>query len=142
MFDETALSRSMPGVKALLAATFPSYRGRTIKARTQETVDFFDSYWDGGSRTVYVLVNIESGQIMPLRSLEAPWSATADQKRERRPLPKNALIAEHVVFCGRDLGVRFIVHPDTLGAFTARLESGQVFAPLPPAIGPQVALPA
>ena len=114
------LSRSHPHVKDLLAKTFPDYSGRKVSLEAYERVQFLDN-WDGGSRTSYVLVNLDSGVTMPLSGHGAPWTREQIEKSQTRNLPENALVAEYVIFCGKSLGVVFVVHPSRLEAMTRLL---------------------
>lgn len=110
-YREHPLSRSEPTVKDLLQKTFPFYRGRKISLETCEKLSFSDINWDGGSCTSYVLINRDNGDAIPVSSANAPWTKFAADARATQDFPENAIVAAHIIFCGKDVGVRFMVHP-------------------------------
>lgn len=103
-----ALSKTTPEVKALLKATYPDYRGRTIKLEVQDTYYMHD-YWTGGSRTYVKAFDLGTGKIA---------GHNADNPFERQahasfPIPDGVAMVEHVIFCGKDCGIRVIVNTAT-----------------------------
>jgi hypothetical protein len=110
----TQVSKTDPFVKKILAHTFPNYRGRKIRLRTGvKTFAFDDANWSGGSRTVYKLINSQTWETMRIDSSQAPWSPYMAQARESRPLPPNAVVVEHIMFQGKDCGIRINVAEGT-----------------------------
>lgn len=99
-----------------LAATFPEYRGRKLRVHVAERVTFYDTNWSGGTRSEYRAVR-EDGRSTGRLAVPAPWAnpvegATVD-------LPQDTVLAEHTVFCGKDAGVCFYVHPARLRLLAA-----------------------
>lgn len=93
-------------------ATFPQYKGRTFSLRVSETVDMGNGYWSGGSRSTYRAVNLQTGAIENASTvLRNPFAGGADPALCAVPLNPAYVVVEHVVFCGKDMGLRFHVHP-------------------------------
>ena len=96
-------------VAELLAAAFPEYRGRKFKVAVSESV-YVDRAWGGGSRERIVALTNPTGTfweahypIVPI--MQAPCG--------NLPLDQNAVYAVHSIFCGKDTGVTFHVHPQS-----------------------------
>ena len=99
-------------VDKVFRAAFPSYRGKKFKLVTTERLDV-RSYWDGGSRTVYVGVDLST-----LATVRAPSSHPvfdpAGQGSTTVSLPLGAVIVGHSIFCGKDMGLTVYVNPEQL----------------------------
>jgi len=96
----------------IIAKTFPSYKGNSFQVRTQETV-LLRNYWDGGSRE-YPCFLVANGD--GLQSLEAPNATNnpflPDAHAEIH-IPKNGMVVIHNIFCGKDMGLKILVSPDS-----------------------------
>jgi hypothetical protein len=103
------IDKSFPGVKELLAKTFPAYKGRKFNLNIQRTISFHDLNWDGGSRTVYYLVNTETEEVMKVNNSQAPWSKFCLDALQDRDIPKNCIIVSQACFCGKMMGIHFTV---------------------------------
>jgi hypothetical protein len=90
-----------------------SYSGRKFSAVVCDEVRIpcTAGLWDGGSRDTYTLVNVETGaSIEASDNMSAPWSrSTADRVVKLQP---GFAVIEHSMFCGKDMGLRFYVHPE------------------------------
>jgi hypothetical protein len=95
------LSRANPVVKRLIAATFPEYKGRKIKARLWNGPMRLTNYWDGGTRSFYVAVRIEDGATSDFGT-DNPFLRSAHDEVD---LPDGVLLVEHSIFCGHDMGL-------------------------------------
>lgn len=88
------------------------YSGRKFKAVVAEsvTIPMTAGLWDGGSRDVYRVVRVSDGAEMPASDQHsAPWDA---QRRELKvDLQPGFAVVEHSIFCGKDAGLTFYVHP-------------------------------
>lgn len=98
----------------LARAAFPRYHGRTYQYRIADTVHVHD-YWDGGSRTYVNFVNICTGQM--LTSAAMPDDARQHAGNlfnlpvgEARLQPGTVAV-EHGIFCGKDIGLIVVIHP-------------------------------
>lgn len=95
------------------AALKSGYTGKTFKAIVG--VDVFipadAGTWSGGSRDVYHALEINTGrQVSVTDTFSAPWDDSRKDKRiDLRP---GFAIVRHTIFCGKDLGLTFFVHPD------------------------------
>jgi hypothetical protein len=102
------LRRSDPRVKKLLAATFPSYKGRKVKAVAWDDRPLhLDLSWSGGTKDDVVLLDLSGGRVGKL-VVPAPWSHGA---ADPLTVPVGAILAVHSYFCGVDAGVTFYVRP-------------------------------
>ena len=107
MFKEIALENSQ--VPAHLRGT---YSGRKFSAVVTEsvTIPAHAGNWDGGSRDTYKLVNVETGAAMDASdNVSAPWDARKDRVVNLRP---GFAVILHSMFCGKDMGLTFYVHPE------------------------------
>jgi len=96
-------------------AAFPAYKGRKFSLQVSETVDMGQGYWSGGSRSSYVAVNLANGHREAASSLlRNPFRGGADPKLNDVPLNPGYIVVEHIIFCGKDLGLRFHVHPEAV----------------------------
>jgi len=90
-------------MKRIVSAAFPGCRSHKIKARqclsgSMSTL----SYWDGGSRDDFVIVNLDTmtGKAIPgINPLNPPanW-------RDPTVIQPGTVIVKHSVFCGKDSG--------------------------------------
>jgi len=101
------VSRKDQSIKAILKATFPEYRGRTISVDFTPAITFHDTNWGGGSRNQYHAIGL-NGESQRL-SVNAPWANPVEGKRI--DMPTTALIVKHSIFCGHDLGITIYAHP-------------------------------
>lgn len=105
---EIALENSQ--VPAHLRGT---YNGRKFSAVVTDsvTIPAQAGNWGGGSRDTYKLVNVETGAAMDASdNISAPWDS-GRQDRVVNLRPGFAVIL-HSMFCGKDMGLTFYVHPE------------------------------
>jgi len=89
------------------------YSGRQFRAQvsTQGYVPADAGLWSGGSCSHYTLIELSTGRAVAFPGQQsAPWDA--GRKSLEFDLPRGFVVREHVVFCGKDLGLRFTVHPE------------------------------
>lgn len=102
-----------PSVRALVHSAFPEYKGRKIKVEAQSYPLNVRSYWSGGSISYFCMVRMADCKVMPI-----PQNGTPFDGGPIAPngvwVPRGFAIVEHVLFCGKDLGIRIHVHPDSL----------------------------
>jgi len=106
---------SHPEAQRLIRAAYGEVRsGRTVKIETA-TRHFVTDHWDGGSREECRFVRLADGAALPADALPA----TARQ-REGNPLglargeialADGYAFVLHVIFQGKDLGYRILLHP-------------------------------
>lgn len=107
-------------IRAIIDATYPDYRGPHAKVEVRATAEYHDYQlnWSGGSITylkalrvaapdepLKVLTNIGAFQVIDLRTV---WGSGQGYKGA---IPDDVMLVEHVISCGKDLGVRCIVSP-------------------------------
>ena len=110
----TYADRKDPTIARLIQATFPSYRGAKVQVTTGETYTP-ENYWSGGSKTYAVALSLETSAVSQLnRATENPMNNAA---HVTVPIPQGVAIVEHVIFDGKDSGIRIIVHPENLAPF-------------------------
>ena len=109
MRTTTSISRTAP-VKRILAATFPEYRGRKIRLSVSDRPLDVRSCWDGGSRSYFTFVRLDTFVVM-----EMPAQSAFDKRvtgADAVTLPPGCACVEHIYFCGKDLGITIHVGTD------------------------------
>lgn len=99
-------------VPEVILNVYPEYRGTKFKVETCESVSLINAYWDGGSRTTYQAVNLDTGGVFPavgeLRNpFRVPTAPTVD-------LPPRTAIVAHSIFCGKDMGITIYARPEDI----------------------------
>lgn len=94
-----------------------SYDGKMFKAEVCErvTIPMDAGLWSGGSREIYRVVRLADGaEIQPIDPNASPW----DPSRKERivQLETGIAVIRHTMFCGKDLGLTFYVHPTNAAA--------------------------
>lgn len=96
-------------VPATLRGNYSGKRFRAIIAE-RVTIPASAGNWDGGSRQTFALLDMTTGESVPASdNVSAPWDPRQDRVIELRP---GYCVREHSIFCGKDMGLRFYVHPD------------------------------
>jgi hypothetical protein len=103
-----------------IARTAFGYNGRKYEIRTGTTFNPNDNHWSGGSRTYIAAVNRSTMEVVSLPQAGTAFDPETPSSVE---IPPGVLIVEHVIFCGKDLGVRFIVRPDEAAALIPATQS-------------------
>jgi len=106
----TYLDGNEPNIQRLARAVFPSYRGRKYSFQVADSVALTGTYWDGGSRSSYGGVNLSNFQAASLPQFDPPQHGGPIQTPEVEVRPGMAVV-KHSIFCGRDTGITFYVHP-------------------------------
>lgn len=87
------------------------YAGRRFQIESATSVNVSGNYWDGGSRNYWGAVELATGREAQLQTA----NPLAGQGRPfETAVPVGVVVWEHTIFCGKDLGVTFYVHPDNL----------------------------
>jgi hypothetical protein len=95
---------------------YPSYAGRQFKLRLTDRPINVCSYWEGGSRSYYTFVNLDTGAISP----EVPQQSAFDERvpgAQAVALPPGVGCVEHSYFMGKDYGLTLIVGPENATKF-------------------------
>jgi hypothetical protein len=96
-------------VKSLVNLTFPDYKGRKFFFEVQTHPMDCRSYWDGGSRTYYAFVKLDT-----LESVSMPSQGLNDKTVNGADsvfLPEGICCVQRDFFQGKDVGVTIIVNP-------------------------------
>lgn len=95
-------------IPSFLLLAYPDYRGRKFSVTITNRVYMHD-YWDEGSRTYLIAANLDTQEIFsPSTKINNPFNPDAHKVLD---IPENVCIIEHVIFCGKDLGLRFNINP-------------------------------
>jgi len=96
-------------VKDLAKAIYSDYNGRKFHIQKQESYQP-SNYWDGGSRTYSVAIDFRGQRVlMPTHESTVPWNKQAHDSFE---IPQGVGILEHTYFCGKDMGITLVIHPN------------------------------
>lgn len=99
-------------VADLVKVAYPDYTGRKYQVQTA-TKYHLSNYWSEGSINFAKLARYENGW----KVLDAPESTKDPFNKVAHAtidIPKNGLVVEHSIFCGKDLGITVYIHPESL----------------------------
>ena len=118
-FGWTKNEVEMPdAVERLMRGAFPGYRGRKFRVMPERHVCMSDTYWDGGSRSQYVIVRLSDGRQMAVPDLISggylPTAGAAMRTMGSWDLPEGFVVVRHGISCGKDVGLTLSVRPDEL----------------------------
>ena len=95
-------------VAAILARSFPGYRGRKFKVVVSEVVRFWMTNWTEGSRNEYKLVPLSEAATRELE-VGAPWDNNVEGTTAN--ITPGFVVVEHTYFQGHDLGITIHANP-------------------------------
>lgn len=101
--------KEYPNLIKIMKACFPDYTGRKFSLEFIKDSFEVTSYWDEGSKTYYVFVNYE-GKTMEVPSHSHPF--IQENENRKAILIKGLACVKHIIFCGHDLGLTIMLHPD------------------------------
>lgn len=108
------VSRSDESIKTILSKTYPEWKGRKVFVLAATSYQM-SNYWSEGSRNFVKAYSLTKGVAAdPSGIAQTPFHASAHARVE---IPKDAVLVEHSIFCGKDTGVTIYVHPDNLVKF-------------------------
>lgn len=92
------------------------YNGRNfqVEAATEITINNHAGYWDGGSRDTFYVVRLRDGQRASLNDKTLLHPGKVQAGEITYPIPPGIVVVEHSIFCGKDMGLRFYVHPNDI----------------------------
>lgn len=106
------VSKTDPTVARILLATYPDYRGRKIRIVPQTYPLNVRSYWEGGSRTYFMFLDLATFKTAPMPAQSAFDKPV--QGADAVTLPVGIACVTHSIFCGKDTGITIYVHPENL----------------------------
>ena len=85
---------------------FPEWKGRKIKVETVHEICLMNRYWDGGSRSQYRAVNLDTHEVggPQIAGFRDPPQFGGLSQDPTIPVPVGFAIVEHCIFCGKDVG--------------------------------------
>lgn len=89
------------------------YKGRKFVIRPAERVTLSGTYWDGGSRTEWFFYDLPSGRVVPVPQWDPPQFG-GPRAAPSGELPVGIAAVAHVIFCGKDVGLKIHVRPQDL----------------------------
>lgn len=108
--------KEYPELLAVIRAAFPSYRKHKVIVSVTDSVELAGTFWDGGSRSSYVAVELASN-----RSKGAPQYAPPQfggpRVAPRVTLPVGVAIVECGTFQGKPATAHVFIHPDNATKF-------------------------
>ena len=100
-------------IAEIVAAAYPDYTGRKFKLTFQKHY-YMSDYWSGGSRTYVTAFQLQEGDLRMSTPSEAVSNPFNKEAHTEFDIPKDVALVEHTYFCGHDLGIRVVVHPETI----------------------------
>lgn len=99
-------------VRLFARVAFPDYKGTRASVRIQPEAVYTaaDLSWEEGCRTEVRAVRQNADSL----ELEAVALGTVEGQGYRGAIPRDVVLVEHSVACGHDLGLRFLVSPDSI----------------------------
>jgi hypothetical protein len=100
--------------RAIIDATFPDNKKRTVRVVAQEQVTFYGLNWSGGSKNEYRACTIDGRPIESKydMSAPAPWNNPFEGKTVS--IPVDAVIVFGGFFCGKRRQLTIYVHPQNM----------------------------
>jgi hypothetical protein len=85
-----ALRRSDPTVNALISAAFPSWKAQAVDAIVTDSVSFYGTMWDEGSRRTYTIVRL--ADLATFRIEQAPIMRRSPLHENHYELPEGFVV--------------------------------------------------
>lgn len=104
MANRIKLTKSTPGIKELLAITFPEYKGRKFELIIRDKYQMAD-YWSEGSRRYARVINLQNAKVADNKFANSHPGFTPECHAEF-DIPEGVAVVEHNIFCGHDLGIK------------------------------------
>lgn len=108
--------KSDPKVSDIVKSAYPGYRGRRpVRVQSREKYRVSD-YWSEGSRTYARFLHL------PTRRFIKAEQMGFEQQEQNNPfslmigdvkLTPETAVVEQSIFCGKNMGIRIYLHPDT-----------------------------
>lgn len=109
--NESAYYSDAPEIRDIASKAFPGYSGRSFKVDTFSGPMTLRSYWDGGSKTDYAIVNMKTGRSKPIPENGGPYGGKAFRISK---LPEGFAVVAHNTFTGKDMGITIYVNPENI----------------------------
>lgn len=99
-----------PELIGVALAAFPEYTGKKFSFEIIDCPISVKSYWSGGSKDSYVFMRLDT-----LKTMDMPPQSPYDQQvagADSVSLVPGLACIRHTIFCGKDLGITVLLHPD------------------------------
>jgi hypothetical protein len=97
-------------VPQVVLNAFPDYNGKKFRLSVCDSVDLHNAYWDGGSRTEYRAVKLDTGEISSANpQITNPFRVPSAPSVE---IPARTVIVAHIIFCGKDVGLEIFARAE------------------------------
>ena len=97
---QTVTLKDAPEIARLVKAAAPDYRKRQAFIFISDDVSLSNTYWDGGSRSTYTAVNLETLRASTAEQF-APPQFGGPRVAPKVKIPDGACIVETGTFCGK-----------------------------------------
>jgi len=111
-----------PEVLKIARAAFPNYAGQKYGVDTIEGQIRLDSYWDGGSRDYFVLIDLATLKTVAIPENGTPFS-NGGKILTIEQLPMNCAVVRHSITMGKDAGITVLVTPDNMNRLALPVSS-------------------
>lgn len=97
-------------IPQVILNAFPKYNGKKFRLNVCESVHLHNAYWDGGSRTEYRAVKLDTGEVSSANSqITNPFRVPKAPSVE---IPARTAIVSHIIFCGKDVGLEIFARAE------------------------------
>jgi len=105
---DTIYCSNDPHAEQIVRAAYPGATGRKIKIEAARGSLNLSSYWSGGSRDYFVVINLAT-----MRQATIPQNGSGFEGEALRisELPEGFAVIKHAFFEGKDLGFTIILNP-------------------------------
>jgi len=104
--------KKMEFVDKLLKKACPDYTGNKIEVETRESVTFYGTMWDGGTRHIYTIVKLDTMDIVPVPT--APYMQASKLHEHEQSLANGIAVVRYTQ--GHHESVDIFVHPSNMNA--------------------------
>ncbi len=109
-----------PTIAAIVAATFPDYRRRTVRIESRASCELQNLNWSGGSRDEYRACTLEGESLGSTQkyAMQAPWRNQAEGQTV--PIPPGSVLVRNGYFCGNRTMLVIMVNPADMPKYLER----------------------
>ena len=102
------ITLSRKDAKFIIETAYPDYTGRKIKVQIIDNGREIEttSYWDGGSKDYYVVLNSEGIVIGNSKSYQNFHPVTQEKANPKWISNDDEILVQRSYFCGKDCGLR------------------------------------
>lgn len=116
MTFETINLSDHPEITRVIKLADPTYRKRKAFIRSTAKMALSGTYWDGGTRSTYTAVNIESGYSLGAPQYSPPQFG-GPKTDPQVDIPEGVAIIKTGIFCGKTATATVYVNPANLTKF-------------------------